>query len=88
MWKKGCFGNTSYLYIVLIPYSEHRFFAVDDQSLEYLRQTGRADETIKKVEAYLKAIDAAIAGDPGAAEDAVVEDCTEVIKQGTEGSRS
>ena len=54
-WKKGCFGNTSYLYIVLIPYSEHRFFAVDDQSLEYLRQTGRADETIKKVEAYLKA---------------------------------
>merc|ERR1712216_214246 len=31
------------------------FFAVDEQSLVYLRQTGRSEEVIKRVEAYLKA---------------------------------
>merc|ERR1719375_580832 len=31
------------------------FFPVDDQSLTYLRQTGRSEEKIKRVESYLKA---------------------------------
>mmetsp|Transcript_7903 Transcript_7903/g.16212 ORF Transcript_7903/g.16212 Transcript_7903/m.16212 type:complete len:450 (-) Transcript_7903:77-1426(-) len=49
--------------------------------LALLREAHETSDQKGKVEAYLKAIDAAIAGDPGAAEDAVVEDCTEVIKQ-------
>lgn len=31
------------------------FFPVDEKSLMYLRQTGRSDETIECVEAYMKA---------------------------------
>ncbi len=56
--------------------------------LALLREARETSDQKGQVEAYLKAIDAAVAGEPGATEDTIVENCTEVTKQGKDRVRN